>query len=393
MRPSRQVGSAPVAFMTLIGLVATHSAWAQSSFNDDFEASTLNSFWTVFQQFGSISLSTDQNHTIGGKQSVKFVSTSGGQREMHLRHDFPAPTNGNFSVYFYDVAPGQETLYEKLYLYNSSQPNLSAAVGTQDFDADCYSAAFVNSAGSAFGQNASCGVFPQLSTTSVPRTSGWHLLSVDVAATAITLAIDGQQLFTVPGSYSFDTIDIGVSGPSFRPDTVASFDDFAFIPIGDCSHPMLGRVSAVAPFHGPDPNHRLPGIFDGETYHIELLPESCDFSGTVVAESLNRVTGLGGECPISGPIRSAYSGNVLSNDGVFKWYYQDTFAIARGLTFSCTEMTLQWVLWEDPKNPSSFTRLTTNQNVITKDVNILPGSSTITVCSMGVCAPPTTYGH
>src|SRR5690349_24329307 len=87
-------------------------ASAQSAYSDDFEATTVNAFWTsTMQQNGTVALSTDQNYTSSGIRSIKFASASGGQREMHLTHTFSAPTKGTFSVWYYDYAPGQQTLY------------------------------------------------------------------------------------------------------------------------------------------------------------------------------------------------------------------------------------------------------------------------------------------
>src|SRR5438034_6612311 len=63
------------------------------SYSDSFEASTINPFWTVTQQFGTVTLSTDQAHT--GAQSAKFSSTQGGQREIHLVHNFGTALTGH----------------------------------------------------------------------------------------------------------------------------------------------------------------------------------------------------------------------------------------------------------------------------------------------------------
>jgi hypothetical protein len=113
---------------------------------------------------------------------------------------------GSVSVWLNDTAPGQETMYEGVTLYNSAQPKLVASVGTQDFDAFCYAATFVDSSGVSSGQNANCGIYPELSTTNVRRTSGWHNLVVVFGANSATFSIDSSApLFTVPGDYSFDT--------------------------------------------------------------------------------------------------------------------------------------------------------------------------------------------
>jgi hypothetical protein len=215
----------PILISALLGVAGAQSAAAQS-YSDNFEASSINSFWTTRQQYGSVTLSTDQSH--GGSQSAKFSSTNGGQREMHLTHVFPSPTKGSFSIYFYDAAPGQETLYESLYLSNSNTAD-TAAIGTQDFDAYCYKAFLYNAnTGVLQGPNATCGIYPQTEATNVARTLGWHKLEVNVAASSVSLSIDGTQVFSAAGDYSYDTVDVTVSGPVWRPNTTAYFDDFSF---------------------------------------------------------------------------------------------------------------------------------------------------------------------
>jgi Bacterial Ig-like domain (group 3) len=193
---------------------------------DGFEGPTIDPFWTVTQQFGSITTSTDVAHS--GAQSAKFSSSSGGQRNIILSHTVASPTKGTFEVWFYDNAPGQQTLYEYIQLLNSSTGD-KAFIGTQDFDAFCYTAFLYNGAqGTTLGPNANCGVFPQVLTTSVTRTQGWHLLEIVVAPAAVTFFIDTTQVFTTTGDYGFDNVSLVVTGPSFRPDTVAYFDDFLF---------------------------------------------------------------------------------------------------------------------------------------------------------------------
>lgn len=235
----------PILIVVLLVTAGAKPAAAQN-YSDGFETPSINPFWTVRQDNGSVTPSTDQHYS--GSQSAKFSSTNGGQREMHLTHVFPSPTKGNFSIYFYDAAPGQETLYEKLNLYNSSTTNL-AAIGTQDFDANCYTAQLYNyNTGVQQGPNAQCGIYPQTSTTNVSRTAGWHKLEISAAASSISLSIDGTQVFSTAGDFSFDTIDVAVSGPYWRPDTVAYFDDFNFAPLDDCAQQLqtlLNQVNAL----------------------------------------------------------------------------------------------------------------------------------------------------
>ena len=213
------------AFLLIVTGSITVSAQAQTFF-DSFEGSAVDSFWTKTEQFGEVSLTTEQPH--GGIQSVKFSSSFGGQREVHLSHNFTSAQKGIFSIYFYDAAPGQETLYEKLNLYNSTSGE-SASIGTQDFDAFCYTAQMYNPNTNVLqGPNGTCGIYPQTSTTNISRTVGWHKLEIDVSTGSVSFSIDGIHVFEANGDYSFDSVEIRVSGPSWRPNTVAYFDDFSF---------------------------------------------------------------------------------------------------------------------------------------------------------------------
>ena len=169
------------------------------TYNDGLESPTINPFWTVIQSNGPVATSGDLSHT--GNQSAKFTSVSGGQRNMWLTHTFAVPVQGSFSVWFYDYAPNQETLYEQLSLANSSQPAVNALLGTMDYDAYCYVAL-----SNGTGPNGSCGIYPQVSTTNVHRTAGWHQLTMDVTTLAVTLSVDGSPVHSNPGNYSFDSV-------------------------------------------------------------------------------------------------------------------------------------------------------------------------------------------
>lgn len=192
--------------------------------SDSFEGIAIYPFWTTSHEFGSISLSTD--HAYSGSHALKFASSSGGNRGMNLRHIFPKLTKGVVSIAFYDDAPGTETLYEQLTVSDSKNSTVYASVGTMDFDSECYEASF----GSG-GPNAVCGIYPQTTTTPVRRTPGWHVLSISFGAANVSISIDGNVVFTASGTYDFDTIQLAVTGPSWRPNTVAYFDDFRFMPL------------------------------------------------------------------------------------------------------------------------------------------------------------------
>src|SRR6266699_729005 len=229
LRAARRVRSLLFVTSCVLALAMSEPARGQG-FTDDFEAPTIDmSLWSIWQQNGAVQVSTEVSHS--ALQSAKFASSSGGQRYIQLIHTFASPLKGDFSIWFYDAAPGQETLYEQLQLTNSSQPGLFAGTGTMDFDAYCYMAFLGLPTGQNLGPNATCGFYPQASTTNVMRTLGWHRLNINASPAAISFSIDSTEVFTTTGDFSFDTVTISVSGPFWRPNTVAYFDDFAFVPV------------------------------------------------------------------------------------------------------------------------------------------------------------------
>ena len=63
------------------------------------------------------------------------------------------------------------------------------------------------------GQTRTAASIRRASTTNVPRTVGWHNLTVTVGSDSITLAIDGKAAFTASGNYSYDSVTLSQSGP------------------------------------------------------------------------------------------------------------------------------------------------------------------------------------
>src|SRR5579859_2895372 len=215
----RSIGSAITCWILAALLVASPVYAAPPiSFGDSFEGLKLYPFWSALQQSGSVSLSTDRAYS--GSHSLKFASASGNNRNIAVKHVFGTPTKGTVSVAFYDYAPGQQTLYEQLSLSLSTNSAVYASVGTMDFDSQCYEATF----GTNGGPNAVCGAYPQMSTTPIVRSAGWHILSIAFGQATASISIDGVVVYSASGNLQFDTIQLAVSGPSWRPDTVAYFD-------------------------------------------------------------------------------------------------------------------------------------------------------------------------
>ena len=146
-----------------------------------------------------------------------MTSTSGGQRNIWLSHTFPQPTKGTLSVWFYDTAPGQYTLYAGLYAYDSTDSN------TNNFSLD------------VADWNPSNYVWygppnPSPAATSVSRTLGWHEFTIRVTSTGFDALIDQASVGSASGDFAFDTVMLLVSGPGGAPNCTFYFDDFRFTP-------------------------------------------------------------------------------------------------------------------------------------------------------------------
>lgn len=206
--------------LSAVLFLCANAASAATIFNDDFEEAAFDPFWTVSQDFGTATLSSDV--AFSGSQSAKFQAGFGGQRSMSLSHSFANPQIGKVSVRLYDSSPGTETLYTFLGLFDSVSGG-GISIGFPDYDAFCYSA-------DAFGggPNQSCGVFPGMSTTNVSRTVGWHLLEAEVTPTKATLSIDGVPVYVHAGvGLQFDQVSLSMFGPFWRPAGVSYWDDFS----------------------------------------------------------------------------------------------------------------------------------------------------------------------
>jgi len=183
-------------------------------FSDDFEAGEFDSFWTVTQEYGSVSLSTLQSHA--GSQSAKFSSISGGEKNISLSHEYPSPIKGNVSIWFYDSAPGEQTLYAQLSLYNTTvdygNSGYSCYIGIDDWVPSVYTLRDPDT--------------QSVFQTSYSRTLGWHKLEIKVGDNSVEYLIDGSQVKLYSYDFNFNVISIVVYAPDWRPNATYYFDDF-----------------------------------------------------------------------------------------------------------------------------------------------------------------------
>lgn len=93
---------------------------AGRSFCDDFEGAGLDPLWRVMEENGKAELSPEQSRS--GARSLKLMSADGGHRGINVGRHFDAASKGSISAWFYDTAPGAQTLYAGVSAFNHSAP-------------------------------------------------------------------------------------------------------------------------------------------------------------------------------------------------------------------------------------------------------------------------------
>jgi RHS repeat-associated protein len=221
------------ALLMLVGIIVNNQVLAQSSFSDSFESPSVNSFWNVTQVQGRVSLVTQAdigckddyvngqpfcgNRTVavhGGAQALEMYNcvdwaAFGGFLDwsahncndnsntvnVALAHTFPFSIQGTTSIWFLDDPPDyyssprpgynfQECGYAHAFGVSNSASNTFAGILVEANDRNWYYT-------SSLGSN---------QRTSIPRTGGWHLLSLTIGDTGTTLSvsIDGTTVLTQP---------------------------------------------------------------------------------------------------------------------------------------------------------------------------------------------------
>lgn len=233
MQRTNFVNRGPAIF-GLAGIIAAAVApqLRGESFVDNFEAPTFDSYWTVSHESGSTTLSSTA-HT--GDQSAALSAFAGQNGGGGLHQFFATPMRGYASVWVYDTAPGQQTRYCHLTLYNTeipySQPGNNFWVGFEDHTPSYYTV--INP---ATGMSVN---------TAVPRSVGWHHFEIVINDNGGEYRIDGATVYTFKGVYQFDQISLEVYGPSWRPSATFYFDDLVLVttPVVDCTPRVFGDIA------------------------------------------------------------------------------------------------------------------------------------------------------
>ncbi|MBT8044959.1 MAG: SUMF1/EgtB/PvdO family nonheme iron enzyme [Verrucomicrobiae bacterium] len=171
-------------------------------YTDDFEASSINPFWSMRNQNTTTTL---QNTTVHeGHQAVKFTTTTSGQKEAHLEHVFSRKHEGKVSVWVYDLDPTQY-IYFSLMVSDTSS-DASAGIGVQDWDHSAY--------------------YSVDGKTSFARTAGWHQFTIEFSESSLKTSIDGEVVYSGNGGNRFNKVSLNMFGPGST--GIVYYDDFLF---------------------------------------------------------------------------------------------------------------------------------------------------------------------
>jgi hypothetical protein len=186
------------------------SARAQGSFTDNFEGSTINSFWTVLDTAGNGSASVDTALAHRGKQSIQLTTTASNGGIEALSHTFPSPLYGAVSVWvYYDNVP--TTGYRQLALFPGAEPDGPDYLIYLDWGTLQTYLVDING---------------NTSQLVPPLKTGWHQWTFSTAPKRVTFKIDNVAVFSRQVGFAFQNINVQqccLPGSSF-------FDDFAFHP-------------------------------------------------------------------------------------------------------------------------------------------------------------------
>ena len=194
---------------------------ANAQFSDNFEGPSLNPFWSTALQSGYV-VCPSSTRAHSGSYSLELVTTATAQdKNAAVYHSFAAPTYGTVSVWVYDTgADVSSANYITVQALRAS--STVAAIGTYDYDLG------PGQGGSTYYYSATN--VPSGAASGIDRTRAWHQFAISCLPHSLTIKLDGTVVYTGPGGQPFDTINMVLSGPYWRPAWSVQFDDFQFVP-------------------------------------------------------------------------------------------------------------------------------------------------------------------
>lgn len=195
--------------LVLVLMMLGNTAQAnQVIFNDSFEGTSINPFWTVLYELGGTAeLSSD--YAVSGNQSLKLSSFGSSQHSIFLSHDFSESMIGTMSVWFYDSTAGQQSIGANLATNDyTTSPTSSNVIGVTDWNPSYYFAG------------------PGNIMSNSNRTIGWHYFEMKINKNGTDNYIDGNFINSIVQFNQFDFLYLYAQAPGWRPNATYYFDDF-----------------------------------------------------------------------------------------------------------------------------------------------------------------------
>lgn len=196
--------------LTSAGFIAG-PANAQINYGDDFEATTLNPFWSLSFSRGLATFPyTAQAHS--GLQSIELRGLEDGN--AHLAHSL-VPSYGQVSLWVYDT--GSSLTTGSYFSLNLGGVLLGTIRNPLLPDPAQYQFHISPPSG---GENTP--VF----TSPIDRTAGWHQFGVNSQLDSLSITIDGTQVYSGAGGHPISLLDFAVITTPGHPAWSYYFDDF-----------------------------------------------------------------------------------------------------------------------------------------------------------------------
>lgn len=211
--------TAMMCAIVVVGAVQVAGA-TTTNFSDGFEAPTLNPFWSTSEIAGTVSLtSSGQIHS--GTQSAKLTSTYGtGEKYIWLEHNFGEAMYRHISAWAYDTGANAGSSNYIMLAIGAPTYERFVMVGTKDYNlglgnGGTYLGLIQDPPGSWVSTN-----------VNLPRTENWHKFEAEFLPDSVKLWVDGVLVNSRSTGGSFQTVQLSMYGPTWRPAWTSYWDDF-----------------------------------------------------------------------------------------------------------------------------------------------------------------------
>lgn len=218
----------------LIETLESRQVFSAAPYLDGFEESTLNPFWTKYEQSGTI-VYPSSNVVRTGQQSLQLTSQVTSQDKwIHIEHVFDTPTYGTFSVWMFDT--GADVWSSNSMMLALEGDDDAALIQVPDYDLGA------GNDGSKYKYTTSS---QDSGESGIDRTNAWHQFKIQARPDSVVYEIDGITVFTKQTGLAVNKVGLWMFAPNWRPGFTTYFDDFSFEPYTVNTQPTNGFAAAV----------------------------------------------------------------------------------------------------------------------------------------------------